>query len=140
MELIALEKRLGLDQPATIAAFGQRIAILGKKLRTLIGSLKAAGKSIAAYGAPTKAVTLLSHFGIGSESLDFVVEDNPLKHGRYMPISHIPVVPTQELYSLRPDFALLLAWNFAAPIIAAHRRYIEQGGRFVLPMPDPRVV
>lgn len=139
-ELIRLEKSLGLDEAATIAAFGERIGRLGGKLRDLIHSLKVAGKSIAAYGAPTKAVTLLSHFGIGAESLDFVVEDNPLKHGRYLPISHIPVVPTEELYTRRPDLALILAWNFAAPIMAMHRRYVEEGGRFILPLPDPQVV
>jgi hypothetical protein len=138
--LIEVEKDLGLDQAATVSSFGDRIANLGKKLRELIGSLKATGKSIAAYGAPTKAVTLLSHFRIGAESLDFAVEDNPLKHGRFLPVSHIPVVSTEELYARRPDMTLVLAWNFAAPIMAMHRRYVEEGGRFILPMPDPRIV
>ena len=85
-------------------------------------------------------MTLLTHFGIGLESLDFIVEDNPLKHGLYLPVSHVPVVPTEELYARRPDFALILAWNFAAPIMAMHQRYANEGGRFIVPMPDPQIV
>lgn len=138
--LIALERSLGLDQPETLVAFGERIDQLGERMRALLTSLKRKGKSIAAYGAPTKAVTLLSHFGIGAESLDFVVEDNPMKHGRFLPVSHVPVVPTQELYEQRPDFLLILAWNFASPIMEMHQRYVDAGGRFIVPMPEPRIV
>ena len=139
-ELIALERSLGLDRPATVQGFADRIAQLGEKLRALLASLRSAGKSIAGYGAPTKAVTLLAHLGVGAESLEFVVEDNPLKHGRFLPLSHIPVVPTEELYRRKPDYVLILAWNFAEPIMAMHQRYVEEGGRFILPMPDPHVV
>ena len=139
-ELIGLERQLGLNRAATVAAFGDRIAAVGAELRTLLASLKAQGKRIAAYGAPTKAVTLLSHFGIGVDTLDFVVEDNPMKHGLYLPVSHIPVVPTSELYGRRPDYALILAWNFAEPIMNNHKRYAESGGRFIVPMPEPRIV
>jgi SAM-dependent methyltransferase len=139
-ELIAAENALHLDDPATFTSFARRIDALGGQLRALIGELKAAGKSIAAYGAPTKATTLLSHFGIGVESLSFIVDDNPLKQGLYSPMSHIPVLPTEELYRRRPDFVLILAWNFAAPIMAMHQRYADQGGHFILPMPEPRIV
>ena len=139
-ELIGLERALALDAPSTFAAFGERIANLGEQLRKLLRSLKADAKSIAAYGAPTKATTLLCHFGIGAESLDFTVDDNPLKQGLYLPMSHVPVVPTGELYRRGPDFVLILAWNFAEPIMAMHKRYVDQGGRFILPMPEPRIV
>lgn len=138
-ELITLEHRMGLDRPETIAAFATRIDQLGAQLRALVASLRSTGQSIAAYGAPTKAVTLLSHFGIGAETIDFVVEDNPLKHGLFLPLSHIPVVPTQELYRRRPQYALILAWNFADPIMAMHRSFTENGGRFIVPMPEPRI-
>lgn len=138
--LIDLERSLELDKPATVASFGVRVAGLGEKLRGLLRELKADGKSIAAFGAPTKAVTLLTHFDIGSDTLDFVVEDNRLKHGRYLPISHIPVLPTEELYRRRPDYTLILAWNFAEPIMAHHKRFALDGGRFIIPMPDPRIV
>lgn len=137
--LIALENEMGLDRAETIAGFGDRIAELGRRLRALVGSLKADGKTIAAFGAPTKAVTLLSHFGIGAETLDFVVEDNPLKHGLFMPLSHIPVLPVSALYERRPDYALILAWNFAEPIMARQQDFAAQGGRFIIPMPEPRI-
>lgn len=138
-DLVALERSLGLDRADAITAFGDRISALGQRLRTLIGGLKAEGKSVAAYGAPTKAVTLLSHFGIGAESLDFVVEDNPLKHGLHLPVSHVPVLPVSELYARRPDYLLILAWNFADPIMKSHQRYADAGGRFIVPMPEPRI-
>jgi hypothetical protein len=139
-ELMEFEHSIGLDCVSTLTKFGERIGHLGAKLRTLLTTLRSEGKSIAAYGAPTKAVTLLSHFQIGTESLDFVVEDNRLKHGRYLPLSHIPVVPTEELYRRHPDYLLILAWNFAQPIMAMNRRYADAGGRFIVPMPDPRIV
>jgi hypothetical protein len=139
-DLIALEQKLGLDKAQSLIGFGERIAKLGEQLRVLLTRTRGEGKSIAAYGAPTKAVTLLSHFGIGSESIDFVVEDNPLKHGMYLPTSNIPVVPTGELYVRRPDYVLILAWNFAKPIMAMHERYAAEGGRFIIPMPEPRIV
>jgi len=139
-ELVALEQSLGLDRPETITAFGMRISALGERLRTLLTSLKQAGNSIGAYGAPTKAVTLLSHFGIGIDLVDFIVEDNPLKHGKYLPVARIPVVPTAELYARQPDYALILAWNFAQPIMAMHHKYVELGGRFIVPMPEPKIV
>ncbi len=138
-ELVELERSLGLHNPATFGAFGQRIATLGQRLRSLIGSLKSEGRSIAAYGAPTKSTTLLAHFGIGKESIDFIVDDNPLKQGLYAPVTHIPVVPTEELYRRRPAYAVILAWNFASPIMAMHRRFGDEGGRFILPMPEPRI-
>jgi SAM-dependent methyltransferase len=139
-ELIALEKSMGLDRPETISAYADRIAALGEKLRGLLTDIKRDGKKIAAYGSPTKAVTLLSHFRIGRSELDFVVEDNPMKHGKFLPVSHLPVVPTDELYQRRPDYTLILAWNFAAPIMAMHSRYVAEGGRFIVPMPDPQII
>lgn len=139
-ELIEVERSLGLDRAETLTAFDERIRALGERLRALLSSLKEQGKTIAAYGAPTKAVTMLSHFGIGAETLDFVVEDNPLKHGLFLPVSHILVLPTDTMYERRPDYLLILAWNFAGPIMANHARYAREGGRFIVPMPEPMIV
>ena len=139
-DLIELEHSAGLDNPETLRAYDAKIRALGDRLNVLLTSLKAEGKTIAAYGAPTKAVTLLSHFGIGAEIVDFVVEDNPLKHGLFLPVSHIPVLPPEAIYDRRPDYLLILAWNFAEPIIANHARYAEAGGHFIVPMPEPRIV
>lgn len=139
-ELVRLEEELGLDRRETFVSFAERIAGVGKRLRDLLASLKRDGKTIAGYGAPTKAVTFLTHFGIGTESLDFIVEDNPMKHGLYTPVSRIPVVAPDELYARKPDYVLTLAWNFAEPIIARHQRYAREVGRFIVPLPEPRIV
>ena len=139
-ELIGLEKQLGLDKGSTFSGFIQKIDHVGTRLRELITSLKDGNRSVAAYGATTKATTLLSHFRVGAESLDFIVDDNPLKQGLYTPLSHIPVLPTEELYRRRPDFVLILAWNFAESIMRTHQKFTEQGGNFVIPMPEPRIV
>jgi len=138
--LIELERAAGLGAPATFAAFAERISTIGATLRDLLAGLKRDGKSIAGYGAPTKATTLMAHFGLGRDHLDFIVDDNPLKQGLFSPVSHIPVMAPDELYRRRPDYLLVLAWNFAEPIMSAHRRFAEEGGRFVVPMPEARVV
>lgn len=138
-ELMALEKRVGLDRAETFEAFGDRINLVRQQLRELVGGLKAEGKSIAGYGAPTKATTLLTHFELGTV-LDFLVDDNPLKQGLYSPGHHILVVSASEMYERRPDFVLILAWNFAESIMQQHERFRSEGGKFILPMPEPRVV
>ena len=129
--LIALEQSLGLDQPATVAAFADRISRLGEKLRALLASLTGAGKSIAAYGAPTKAVTLLSHFGVGAESLDFVVEDNPMKHGLYLPISAHSrpadrgALPAQTRLRPHPGLEFRRLHHVHAPALRRRRRTLH---------------
>jgi SAM-dependent methyltransferase len=138
--LMELETERGLNDPATLVDFARRIDAVGADLRSLVGSLKARGKSLAGFGAATKATTLLSHFGLGREHLDFIVDDNPLKQGLYAPASHIPVVAADEIYRRRPDYLLILAWNFAEAIMAMHGRYQSEGGKFVIPMPTPRIV
>jgi SAM-dependent methyltransferase len=138
--LVDLERASGLDRAETFVEFGRRIDAVGAELRALVKRLKAEGKSIAGYGAATKATTLLSHFRLGREDLDFIVDDNPLKQGLFSPATHIPVVGPEELYRRRPDYLLILAWNFAEPIMAAHRRFADDGGKFILPMPVARIV
>jgi SAM-dependent methyltransferase len=138
--LMELEHQKLLDRPETFVEFGRHIDDVGSQLRALLGTLKEGRNSIAGYGAPTKATTLLSQFGLGRNELDFIIDDNPLKQGLFTPASHIVVTDAKELYARRPDYLLILAWNFAEPIMAAHEGYARQGGRFVLPMPNPRIV
>jgi hypothetical protein len=105
-----------------------------------VSELKASGKSIAGYGAATKATTLLCHFGLGSRELDFIADDNPLKQGLFSPSSHIPVVSPAAIAERRPDYLLILAWNFADGIMSGRRDYVNGGGKFILPMPSARIV
>ena len=138
--LVGLERQTGLCTPAAFAEFGRRIDEVGANLRALLVTLKSQGKSIAGYGAPTKSTTFLSHFKVGKDQVDFLVDDNPLKHGLFSPVSHIPVFAPSELYRRRPDYVLILAWNFAGPIMTAHQRFATEGGRFIVPMPAVRIV
>jgi hypothetical protein len=139
-ELIALEHRHGLHLPETFGTWGRRIAAVGADLRAIVSELKDRGKSIAGYGAATKATTLLSHFALGRADLDFIADDNPLKQGLFSPALHIPVVSPAVLAERRPDYLLILAWNFADGIMTRNRKYADAGGQFILPMPTARIV
>jgi C-methyltransferase-like protein/putative zinc binding protein/methyltransferase family protein len=138
--MLQLERDLSMDRADTVVAFGERIAGVRRGLGELLRGLKADGKAIAAFGAPTKATTLLMHFGLGRDVLEFTAEDNPLKFGCYIPGALVPIVPSQELYDRNPDYVVVLAWNFARPIIEKHARFHREGGRFILPMPEPRII
>ncbi|MDH3386403.1 MAG: class I SAM-dependent methyltransferase [Gammaproteobacteria bacterium] len=134
-EMMAQEAAAGLDAPTTLRNFARSINRSGTELMSLLTGLKSRGHSIAGYGAPAKSTTLMYHFGLGPEVIDYIVEDNPLKHGMYTPGLHIPVVSTDALYEKRPDYVVILAWNFAEPIISMHRKFTQQGGRFIVPLP-----
>lgn len=137
--LIARERELKLRDAATFHAFGTSIAKVGRELTTLLRKLKSEGKRIAGFGAPAKATTLLYHLGITPELVDFIVDDSPLKQGRFTPGMHIPVVPAQALYDRKVDYAVLLAWNFAEPIMKKHAAWRSGGGRFIVPLPTLEV-
>ena len=137
--LIAAERALKLREAATLEAFGARIAKVGTELTGLLRKLKKEGKRIAGFGAPAKLTTLLYHLGITAEFLDFVIDDSPLKQGRYTPGMHIPVVPAQALYDRKVDYTVILAWNFAEPIMKKHAAWREAGGRFIVPLPTVQV-
>ncbi len=138
-ELIALEEGMGLDQPETLRAYSVHIDAVKANLTALLRDLKAQGKSIAGFGAPAKATTLMYHFCIGPELIDFIADDSPLKQGLYSPGLHIPVVPSSEIYERHPDYLVLLAWNFAEPIMAKHAAFSEGGGHFIVPLPTVTV-
>lgn len=111
-----------------------------RALRALLLDLKAQGKRIAGYGAPAKGNTLLNYCGIGTDLLDFTVDRNPLKVGSFTPGMHIPVRPVEALLEQQPDCVLILAWNFAEEIQQQQAEYRRRGGRFILPIPTPRLL
>lgn len=139
-DLIGLERSLRLDQLATLRQFNDQINATSEKLQKLIRSLKKKGKTIAGFGAPTKATTLMAHFGLDEKMLDFIVDDNPLKQGLFTPTTHIPVLSSEALYVRKPDYVLILAWNFSEPIMKMHEKYSDEIGDFILPMPEPKVI
>ena len=137
---LELEDRLGLGRPGTFHDFAQCIDVLKTSLRDLLAGLKAEGRSIAGYGAPAKATTLMYHFGLSPDIIDFIVDDSPLKQGLYSPGLHVPVLPSGAIAEHRPDYLLILAWNFAQPIMANNSAFHEAGGRFIIPVPELEVV
>jgi SAM-dependent methyltransferase len=120
--------------------FANRVSQVKKDLRNLMLSLKSKGKTIAAYGAAAKGATLINYVGIGSDIIEFVVDRNVHKHGKYMPGKHLPIHGTEKLLEDRPDFVLLLAWNFAEEILKQQAAYREAGGQFILPVPEPKII
>jgi len=138
-ELVSLEEELGLNSADTLRRFATRIDFCKQQLVSMLENLKASGKSIAAFGAPAKATTLMYHFGIGPDLIDFIADDSPLKQGLYSPGMHIPVLPSSAIYEKNPDAVVILAWNFAEPIMKNHERYLEQGGQFIVPLPEVKV-
>ena len=134
--MIAEEEDNELDSSDTFKIFAANVAALGLQLKSLIKDIKANGKTIAGFGAPAKATTLMYHFGIGADEIDFIVDDSPLKQNLYTPGTHIPVVAPCALYERRPDYVLILAWNFASTIMDQHSAFLDQGGRFIVPLPE----
>ena len=137
--IIAEEEIAGLNRSETYRGFGKNIDVLGQQLKTIIGNIKEEGKTLAGFGAPAKATTLMYNFGIGQKEIDFIVDDSPLKQGLYSPGTHIPVLPTNAIYELRPDYVIILAWNFAKQIIEKHSSFLDGGGCFIVPLPEIKI-
>ena len=138
--LLAEERSRGLAAAEFYRGFARRVTGLKADLRALLARLKGEGRTIAAYGAAAKGSTLLNTFGIGRETLDFVADRSTHKQGRFMPGVRIPIVPPERLREAMPDYTLLLTWNFAEEILAQQAEYRARGGKFIVPIPDVRVV
>jgi SAM-dependent methyltransferase len=134
--MIADEKAAGLDRPETFRAFAGAVAKRRDEFLALVRRLKAEGRRFAGYGAPAKATTLMYHFGVGREVVEFVVDDSKWKQGLFTPGLHVPVLAADALYDRKPDEAVILAWNFAGTIMSKHARFRSGGGHFIVPLPS----
>jgi SAM-dependent methyltransferase len=139
-EMLRTEAAEQVNQIHYYRDFAARVQRIRSTLRDLLQGLKQQGARIAAYGAAAKGSTLINYSGIGRDFLDFVVDRNTYKQGLYMPGQHIPILATNALLERKPDYVLLLAWNFADEILEQQRQYREMGGRFIIPVPHPHVV
>lgn len=138
--LLASEDADQVNRLQYYQGFAARVEIIRTELRRLLGGLKQQGARMAAYGAAAKGSMLINYCDIGPHLLDFVVDRNVHKQGRYMPGQHLPILAPEALLERRPDYVLLLAWNFAEEIIEQQRAYLTQGGRFIVPIPQPRIL
>ena len=134
------EQSLGMDTITYFKNFSKQVENAKTLLLELLRKLKAEGKSVAAYGAAAKGATLINYMGIGTELIDFVVDRNVHKQGKYMPGQKIPILPTEIILQKMPDFILLLAWNFADEIRHQQNQYEIRGGKFIKPLPEPVIL
>ncbi len=134
------ERSAGLTEFARYERFAAKVERSRRALLDLLESLKEQGKQVAGYGAPAKGNTLLNYCGIDTSLVPYTVDKNPMKVGLYTPGMHIPVLPVSTLLERQPDYVLILAWNFADEIIRQQRAYRESGGRFIIPVPEAKVV
>ncbi len=139
-DYLRLEQDSGLTDFAYYADFADRVEGIRAELLDLLRGLKAEGASIAAYGAAAKGSTMVNYVGLGSDLIDFVVDRNTWKQGKLMPGVHLPIRPVEALLEEKPDYCLLLAWNFTEEILQQQAEYRSRGGRFIRPVPRPTVL
>jgi SAM-dependent methyltransferase len=138
--MLKQERDRGLTTADHFVSFGLQVEALKRRLVKMLQELRSRGKRLAAYGAPAKGNTLLNYCGIGPELLEFTVDRSPHKQGMLLPGSHLPILPPEALIFRMPDYAVILPWNIADEIVEQQQGYLRAGGRFIVPIPEPRIV
>jgi SAM-dependent methyltransferase len=139
LKFVAEEQRRGITKPKIYRDWFEAIEARKRDVLAYLDAARAEGKVIAAYGASTTTTTLLYHFELENR-IKFIVDDNPLKQGRFSPGAHIPVLPSSALATEKPAVVVILAWIYAEPILKRNEAYIASGGKFLVPLAEPRVV
>jgi methylation protein EvaC len=140
VQLVAREKLQGLDRLATFEQFRVNVEQSKLNLVNLLKELKAQGKKVAGYGATSKSTTILNYCGIGPDLIEYISDTTPIKQGKFTPGMHIPVVPYQTFKDNPPDYAVLFAWNHAEEIMAKEAEFIAAGGKWIVHVPEVRVI
>ena len=140
LELRRVEAEAGLGNLQTYAAFADKVAASKRDLLEFLIAAKRDGRRIAAYGAPAKGNTLLNYCGIRQDFIDFTVDRNPEKQGRFLPGTHIPVHSPDRIFDAKPDYLLILPWNLKEEILENMSGIREWGGKFVVPIPSVEVL
>jgi ABC-type Fe3+-hydroxamate transport system substrate-binding protein len=139
-QLLADEKAAGVTDVSYYEDFSRRVSGIREELRAMVSHLLDEGKTLAGYGAAAKGTIMLNYAGIDHSALDFVADRNVHKQGRYMPGVHIPIVPPDRILQERPDYVLILPWNFKDEILEQQAAYRKAGGKFIVPIPSPEIV
>lgn len=139
-DMLTRERQGRLETLAAYSDFSGRVQRTKRNLLSVLIAAKEAGKRICGYGAPGKGNTLLNYCGIGTDFLDFTVDRNPYKHGRFTPGMHIPIKPVEAIDAARPDYVLILPWNLKQEIVTQMRHIGEWGGKFIVPIPEIAVI
>lgn len=140
VDILAREEAAGFKTLEFYAGFDARVKRTKRKLLSFLIEAKEQGKKVVGYGAPGKGNTLLNYCGIGRDFLDFTVDRNPHKHGRYTPGTHIPILPVQAIDEAKPDYILILPWNLRKEIVAQMRHVASWGAKFVVPIPEATII
>ncbi|WP_147918517.1 class I SAM-dependent methyltransferase [Ruania zhangjianzhongii] len=140
LELRQRELDAGLERPETYELFAEQVRETKRKLLEFLIGVKRDGAQVVGYGAPGKGNTLLNYCGIGTDFLDYTVDRNPYKHGRYTPGTHIPIHEPGRIAETKPDYVLILPWNLTGEIVAQLDYIKEWGGRCVVPIPEAAIV
>ena len=138
--ILGEEERRGFRRIETYTGFDAEVRALKRELLALLIQLKREGKIVVGYGAPGKGNTLLNYCGIGPDFLDFTVDRNPYKHGRFLPGTHIPIYTPDKIDEVKPDLILILPWNFKEEILEQMKHVREWGAEFIVPIPTATIV
>jgi SAM-dependent methyltransferase len=139
-QMLADEAAEGVDRIDYYQRFADRVRATARSLVELIGRLRAEGHRVAAYGAAAKGTILLNYTDLGPESIEFVADRNMHKHGKFTPGKHVPICDPAELLTRRPDYVLLLVWNFKDEVLQQQKAYRDTGGEFIIPIPEPEIL
>jgi C-methyltransferase C-terminal domain/Methyltransferase domain len=138
--LLAHERAIGFEDVSTYMQFAAKVHQTKHRLLAFLIECKDNGARVCGYGAPGKGNTLLNYCGIGTDFLDFTVDRNPYKHGRFTPGMHIPIYPVSAIDEARPDYLLILPWNLKTEIVSQMRHVADWGCKFIIPIPNVEVI
>jgi len=139
-QLVSLEIKKGLNEVTAYRRFAELVEKLKEDLVGLLKKLKSENKKVIGYGAAAKGNTLLNYYHIGPELIEFIADLNPMKQNKFTPGTNIPVYSPEQIYKAKPDYMLILAWNFADEIMKQQHKFKEKGGKFVTPIPEVKVI
>jgi hypothetical protein len=135
-DLLEREKNIGMDDPAYYSGFEEKVKAIKVKILEFLIRAKKEGKTVAGYGAPGKGNTLLNYCGIRTDFIEYTVDRNPYKQGKYLPGTLIPIYEPERIKMTRPDYVFILPWNLKDEISSELQYVREWGGKFVVPIPE----